>query len=49
VPVDDADTPETLAARILAAEHRLYPRAVRLLLGGRYRIEGRRVLTEAGA
>jgi phosphoribosylglycinamide formyltransferase-1 len=49
VPVEDADTPETLAARILAAEHRLYPRAVRLLLGGRYRIEGRRVLTEAGA
>lgn len=44
VPVLDADSPETLAARILEAEHRLYPRAVRLLLEGRYRLEGRRVL-----
>ena len=30
----DDDTPETLAARILEAEHRIYPRAVRLLLEG---------------
>jgi phosphoribosylglycinamide formyltransferase-1 len=43
VPVLEDDTPETLAARILAAEHRLYPRAVRLLLEGRCRVEGRRV------
>jgi len=47
VPVLDADTPETLARRILEAEHRIYPRAVRLLLEGRLRIEGRRVLVEA--
>ena len=47
VPVLDADTPETLARRILEAEHRIYPRAVRLLLEGRLRIEGRRVLAEA--
>jgi len=39
-------TPETLAARILEVEHRLYPRAVRLLLEGRCRVEGRRVIVE---
>jgi phosphoribosylglycinamide formyltransferase-1 len=44
VPVLDGDTPVTLAARILVEEHRLYPEAVRLVLEGRYRIEGRRVL-----
>ena len=47
VPVAEADTPETLASRILQAEHRIYPRAVRILLEGRYRIEGRRVILEA--
>jgi phosphoribosylglycinamide formyltransferase-1 len=46
VAVPSSDTPETLAARILEAEHRLYPRAVRLLLGGRCRVEGRRVIVE---
>lgn len=46
VPVLDSDTPETLARRILEAEHRLYPRAVRLLVEGRLRVEGRRVLAE---
>jgi folate-dependent phosphoribosylglycinamide formyltransferase PurN len=40
------DTPETLGARILEVEHRLYPRAVRILLEGRYRIVGRRVILE---
>ena len=40
------DTAETLAARILEAEHRIYPRAVRLLLGGRWRLEGRRFVAE---
>jgi len=40
------DTPEGLAARILEAEHRIYPRAVRLLLGGRWRVEGRRFVAE---
>jgi phosphoribosylglycinamide formyltransferase-1 len=46
VSVLSADTPETLAARILEVEHRLYPRAVRLLLEGRCRVEGRRVIVE---
>ena len=47
VPVQEGDTEESLAARILAAEHRIYPRAVKLLLQGRYRIEGRRFVVEA--
>jgi phosphoribosylglycinamide formyltransferase-1 len=46
VLVLSSDTPESLAARILEAEHRLYPRAVRLLLEGRCRVEGRRVIVE---
>lgn len=46
VPVLAGDTAETLAARILEAEHRIYPQAVRILLEGRYRIEGRRVILE---
>ena len=46
VPVRSEDTVESLAARILEAEHRLYPRAVRLVLGGRCRVEGRRVIVE---
>jgi phosphoribosylglycinamide formyltransferase-1 len=40
------DTVETLSARILEAEHRIYPRAVRVILEGRYRLEGRRLLVE---
>jgi len=44
VSVRDDDTPETLAARILAEEHRLYTEAVRLVLSGKFRIEGRRVI-----
>ena len=44
VPVRDDDTEETLSARILAAEHRIYTEAVRLILSGKYRIEGRRVI-----
>ncbi len=47
VPVLPGDTVETLSERILQAEHRIYPRAVRLLLEGRCRFEGRRVLLEA--
>jgi phosphoribosylglycinamide formyltransferase-1 len=43
VPVLDDDTEETLAARILVEEHRLYPEAIRLYAEGRLRIEGRRV------
>lgn len=44
VPVEDGDTPETLAERILAEEHRIYTEAVRIVLEGRYRLQGRRVL-----
>lgn len=44
VPVHDEDTAETLAARILAEEHRIYSEAIALVLSGRWRIEGRRVL-----
>ncbi len=44
VPVRDDDTAETLAARILAEEHRIYTEAVRLILSGQYRFEGRRLL-----
>jgi phosphoribosylglycinamide formyltransferase 1 len=46
VPVLDHDTADTLAARILAEEHRIYSEAIRIVLSGRYRIEGRRVITE---
>jgi phosphoribosylglycinamide formyltransferase-1 len=44
VAVRPEDTADSLAARILEAEHRIYPRAVRLVLGGRYRREGRRIV-----
>lgn len=46
VPVLDSDTPETLSARILAEEHRIYSEAIRIILSERWRIEGRRVLTQ---
>jgi phosphoribosylglycinamide formyltransferase 1 len=48
VPVLDDDTPDTLAARILEQEHKIYPRAVQLFAEGRLRVEGRRVFFEAG-
>ena len=44
VPVESGDTAEALSARILAAEHRLYSQAIGIVLDGRYRIEGRRVI-----
>ena len=43
VPVLDGDTEETLAARILAQEHRIYPRAIGLVAQGRVEVDGRRV------
>ena len=43
VPVLDGDDAETLAARVLAAEHQIYPRAVKWFLDGRLRIEGNQV------
>lgn len=42
VTVEDDDTAATLAARILAVEHRLYPEAVQLVLDGGWKIDGRR-------
>jgi phosphoribosylglycinamide formyltransferase-1 len=44
VAVHEDDTAASLSARILDAEHRIYPRAVRLVLAGRYRREGRRII-----
>ena len=44
VPVLDRDTVESLSARILEEEHRIYSQAIRIVLRGDYRIEGRRVL-----
>ena len=44
VPVRDDDTPDTLAARILAEEHRIYPEAIDIMLAGGWRIEGRRFI-----
>ena len=44
VPVRDDDTVELLSARILIEEHRIYPEAVRIILDGRWRVEGRRLL-----
>ncbi|HEV2860335.1 MAG TPA: phosphoribosylglycinamide formyltransferase [Pyrinomonadaceae bacterium] len=44
VNVEDDDTPDRLAARILAEEHRAYPEALALVVGGGYEIDGRRVL-----
>lgn len=43
VPVREDDTEATLSARILEAEHRLYPQAVRLFCEGKLTVEGRRV------
>ena len=48
VPIEDDDTPQTLADRILVEEHRIYTEAVRIVLEGRWRIVGRRVLTTTG-
>ena len=46
VPVYPDDTAETLAARILTQEHRIYPRAIQLYAEGRLHIVGRRVLVD---
>jgi phosphoribosylglycinamide formyltransferase-1 len=43
VPVEDDDTPETLAARILVEEHQAYPEALRRLLSEPWQVEGRRL------
>lgn len=46
VPVKPGDSPETLAARVLAEEHRLYPQAVRWFLDGRLSLENGKVRLE---
>jgi phosphoribosylglycinamide formyltransferase-1 len=47
VPVEPGDTEDTLAARILIVEHRIYPEAIRLFAEGRLRIAGRKVIVNA--
>ena len=47
VPVLEDDTPDTLSARILEEEHKLYPEAIRLVLDGGWRVEGRRFCLRA--
>jgi phosphoribosylglycinamide formyltransferase-1 len=46
VPVFSDDSAETLAARILEQEHRIYPRAIQLYAEGRLHVSGRRVLVD---
>ena len=46
VPVLNGDDADTLAARVLAAEHRCYPAALRLIAEGRARVEGERVTVD---
>ena len=47
VPVLESDDEDSLAARILAEEHRLYPQAIGMLVRGELRLEGRRVVRRA--
>jgi phosphoribosylglycinamide formyltransferase-1 len=47
VPVLDSDTAETLSKKIVRAEHKIYTEAIALVLSGRYRIEGRRMIETA--
>ncbi|MBI4270173.1 MAG: phosphoribosylglycinamide formyltransferase [Candidatus Rokubacteria bacterium] len=49
VPIHPDDTEESLSARILVEEHRLYPEAIRLFAEGRLTIVGRRVVVRAAA
>lgn len=44
IPILDDDTPDTLSARILEEEHRIYSEAINIVLSGCWRIEGRRVV-----
>lgn len=48
VPVLDTDNEETLSARILQQEHKIYPGVIQLFAQGRIRVEGRRVLVDTG-
>ncbi len=48
VPVLDTDQVETLSARVLVEEHRLYPEAIALVLDGGWSIDGRRLVAHGG-
>jgi phosphoribosylglycinamide formyltransferase-1 len=48
VPILDGDTSDTLAARILVQEHKIYPRAVQLFAEGRLQVDGRCVRIDGG-
>ncbi|NKD86462.1 phosphoribosylglycinamide formyltransferase [Haematospirillum jordaniae] len=48
VPVLSADTPDTLASRVLEQEHRIYPEALRRLVQGRFVIDGAKAQSVAG-
>lgn len=45
VPVEEGDTVESLSERILVEEHRIYPEAIRMILRGGWRLDGRRFVT----
>jgi phosphoribosylglycinamide formyltransferase-1 len=47
VPVRDDDTVETLSARILVEEHRIYPAAIQMVLDGMWTVDGRRFVRHA--
>jgi phosphoribosylglycinamide formyltransferase-1 len=49
VPVEATDTPERLAARVLSAEHRIYPLALRWIAEGRVRVENERAIVDGAA
>jgi len=47
VPVEERDSEESLSARILEQEHKLYPVAIQLIVDGKVRVDGRRAVIEA--
>jgi phosphoribosylglycinamide formyltransferase-1 len=49
VPVLEGDTEETLSARILEQEHRIYPQAIQWFAEDRLKVTGRRVIIEGSA
>lgn len=49
VPVLDGDTPDTLGARVLEVEHRIYPEALALIASGKARLDGNRVVLKNAA
>jgi phosphoribosylglycinamide formyltransferase-1 len=49
VPVQSGDTPESLSERVLQAEHRIYPLALRWIAEGRVRVEGERAIVDGAA